>query len=102
MVQFGRCARPAMWAHFFCFLLTLTTLVPAARAQKDDDREEKLYNSIKWQTGPATTHLGNIAEIKIPKGYQFADREGAQIWDELTQNPPDDSVLGIITPANRP
>src|ERR1051326_6787630 len=33
---------------------------------------------INWQDGPTTANLGDIGEIKIPEGYRFAGKEGAQ------------------------
>ena len=68
--------------------------------QAERDRVIKLYSSIQWQKGPTKGQLGQQAEIQIPEGYQFAGQAGAAIWMEISQNPPDPSLLGVMTPID--
>ena len=51
---------------------------------------------INWQDGPTTANLGDIGEIKIPEGYRFADKEGAQKLLQASQNLVSGKELGII------
>jgi len=53
---------------------------------------------INWQDGPVIGKLGDIAQIKIPTGYRFTDKAGAQRLLELTQNPSDGNELGAVVP----
>jgi uncharacterized membrane-anchored protein len=57
--------------------------------------------SIDWQVGPTVAKLGDVAEIRVPEGYRFTGREGAQRVMELTQNPASGKELGILAPATR-
>ncbi len=77
----------------------------SATAQTDKARAEqaaKLFQSIKWQVGPTTAAVGEMAEIKVPAGYQFTGREGAAKLLEATGNPPDSDVVGAMLPLTPP
>ena len=54
---------------------------------------------IDWHKGPYTAKLGNVAEIKVPAGYEFADGDGARKYLEATGNPASNKELGIMTPT---
>ena len=64
----------------------------------EQQRMIELYASIDWQAGPATVDIGNYAQITIPVGFQFTGRQGSIAWNQLTQNPPDETV-GILMPT---
>ena len=66
----------------------------------EQERARQLYLSIKWQDGPGTAELGQHAELKLPEGFRFTGRDGARKWEELNQNPPSDSILGVLMPAS--
>jgi uncharacterized membrane-anchored protein len=51
---------------------------------------------IDWQVGPTVGHLGDKAQIDIPKGYRFTGKEGAQQVLVLTHNVPNGSELGAL------
>jgi uncharacterized membrane-anchored protein len=53
-------------------------------------------NPIAWQEGPVTGKLGDVAEIKVPEGFRFADGAGARKFLELTHNPASGSELGVL------
>jgi uncharacterized membrane-anchored protein len=55
---------------------------------------------IAWVHGPITAKLGNVAEIKVPAGYEFADGAGARQLMELNGNPTNGSELGVVVPAS--
>lgn len=55
---------------------------------------------IDWIDGPITSHLGDIAEIRIPSGYRFTGKVGTRKFLELTQNPPSGNELGTIIPKS--
>jgi uncharacterized membrane-anchored protein len=54
---------------------------------------------IDWQRGPTVGLLGDIAEIKVPEGYLFAGKDGAQKVLQLTHNIPSGQELGVVVPA---
>jgi len=56
---------------------------------------------IDWQDGPTVGQLGDLAEIKVPDGYRFAGKQGAQKFMELAQNPTSGRELGILVPATK-
>lgn len=53
---------------------------------------------INWSPGPTVGKLGDIAEIKIPEGYAFSGKDGAQKVLELTHNLTSGRELGVIVP----
>ena len=65
----------------------------------NDDELMRLYQSIRWEHGPTTSSIGSNAQIKVPEGFQFTDHSGAQIWNQITQNPPD-STQGLLMPSD--
>jgi len=69
----------------------LLTLAPPLPAQEP--------SQIEWQDGPTEGELGDIARIKIPQGYRFTGKAGAQKFMDMTQNPTNGRELGIIVPA---
>jgi uncharacterized membrane-anchored protein len=73
-------------------------LAATARAETPDERASRIFQSIRWQDGPCTVNLGTVAELEVPRGYRFTDREGARLWDELTENPPDEQSVGVLVP----
>src|SRR4029453_8271579 len=53
-------------------------------------------SKVQWQECPCQASLGSIAEINLPEGYKFADREGTKRFLELTQNPTSGRELGVV------
>ena len=64
----------------------------------EQQRMMTLYASIDWQAGPTTVDIGSNSKITIPEGFQFTGRQGSIAWNQLTQNPPDETV-GILMPT---
>lgn len=58
----------------------------------------QLYASIDWKDGPTSVDIGSNAQVALPEGYRYTGRQGAIAWNELTQNPPDETV-GILMPS---
>lgn len=54
------------------------------------------YMQIKWEVGPATADIGHNAQIAIPEGYQMTGAEGSTVWDEITQNPPSNTLATLM------
>lgn len=63
------------------------------------ERGKKLL-AIKWQEGPVTGSLGDIAEVNVPEGLVFADGEGTRSFLELNENPTNGSELGMVAAAD--
>jgi uncharacterized membrane-anchored protein len=53
---------------------------------------------VKWQRGPGTAKLGDIAKIELPKGYLFAGANDTRRLMEAMHNPPSGAELGFIAP----
>ncbi|MGD0899412.1 MAG: DUF2167 domain-containing protein [Thermoguttaceae bacterium] len=88
----------------------LALCVVSAYAQNDPkqtpnkaehERILRLVQSIRWQKGPSVGKLGDVAEIKIPEGYELTDRAGAAAWAELTQNVENPNDLGVLRPTSQ-
>ncbi len=87
---------------FAATLLLIATLAPAPAFAEggnlEEDRREqsmKLFRQIHWQTGPGAASIANVARIALPDSFEFTDRKGADLWDQVNHNPPshDDGVL---------
>jgi len=74
---------------FFGFLLALQSPCSA----------QDNAGQIDWQKGPSVGKLGDVAQISIPKGYQFTGKAGAQRLLELTHNPTSGDELGALVPS---
>ncbi len=91
MASNGR--RALLFFFFFSFLVVLSL---AAWAQEPQQQGPK----IDWQRGPTVGHLGDIADINIPEGYQFAGKQGAQTALRITHNIPSGKELGVLVPSS--
>ena len=69
--------------------LAVGSALPAGAQEVDASR-------VQWQECPCQASLGSIAEINLPEGYKFADREGTKRFLELTQNPTSGRELGVV------
>lgn len=73
---------------------------PAQPTREQEEAEMKeVYAEIEtygW-TRQGSGKLGDKAEIFIPRGYRFADGEGARKLKHLFGNPPSDLELGVLT-----
>lgn len=58
-------------------------------------------DGIAWQYGPTSVKLGNLGQLSVPAGYRYTDKEGAKKFLELTQNPSQENLIGILlSPIN--
>jgi len=79
-------------------LLALLMVSVWLGAQEQPAPAEPQQPKIAWQDGPTTGKLGDVAEIKIPEGYSFADKHGTQTLLEMTHNIPNGRELGALIP----
>ena len=94
--------------HFLGAVLAAVLLSPVLVTAQDEEQEVpldpamqrqiELLQSIQWQDGPTTVDIGSNAQLQVPEGYRYTGRQGAIAWNELTQNPPD-QTLGILLPT---
>jgi len=54
---------------------------------------------LKWQPGPMTAPLGDLARIEVPEGFVFLGAGDTRTFLELNENPTSGGELGIIIPA---
>jgi uncharacterized membrane-anchored protein len=78
-------------ALMFVFALT--------RASVSQEAQENKKPQIDWQKGPTTGDLEGYAEIKVPEGFMFTDKKGAQRVLELTHNLISGKEVGAMVPA---
>lgn len=79
--------------------LAVPVLAQDEELDPETRRQIELYQSIKWEIGPTTVDIGSNSQIQVPEGYQYTDRVGSQIWNQLTQNPPD-GTIGTLMPTD--
>ena len=63
-----------------------------------DAAEKEGKSSINWQVGPAVAPLKNAAEIKLPKGYKFANAADTQRMLRAAGEPVSGEEMGMIVP----
>src|ERR1700735_3986855 len=80
--------------------LIASLIVPSSRVAWADDSKKDAPPPINWSKGPLTAKLGTIAEIQVPKGYLFADGNGARKFMELTHNPSSGNEVGLVVPQS--
>lgn len=70
----------------------------AAWSQEPAAKPEEPKIKIDWQDGPTNGQLGDIAELKVPAGYRFSGKDGAQKVLQLTHNLTSGNELGVLVP----
>lgn len=80
-------------------LLYLSTVVVVATGHAQSTDGNKGLAGINWQRGPSVGSLNEIAQIKIPEGYVFADGNDTRRIMEASQNPTSGNELGFVAPA---
>jgi uncharacterized membrane-anchored protein len=58
------------------------------------------YEGVKWQKGSSVGDLGDIAQVKVPDGYIFANANDTRTIMEANQNPTNGKELGFIASAD--
>lgn len=98
----SRVFRTSRRLHLILAIGSLFCIPLAAYGQQLDQaeaqRQQRLFDSIQWQRGPAVAKLGAMAEIQVPEGYMFTGREGAALWMEMVRNPMNPKDVGILIP----
>ena len=56
------------------------------------------YEGVKWQKGNSVGVLGDIAQVKVPEGYVFANANDTRLIMEANQNPTNGRELGFVAP----
>jgi uncharacterized membrane-anchored protein len=65
------------------------------------DQRATIASELKWQTGTIDLKNG-LAKIKLTDNFRFLDHDNAEkVLHDLWGNPPDDSDLGMIFPADK-
>ena len=64
-----------------------------------DTQTQSSEPQIDWQKGPLVGNLGDVAKLKVPEGYAFTDKKGAQKLLEMTHNLPDGTEIGALVPT---
>jgi uncharacterized membrane-anchored protein len=77
--------------------LALWLVTSPAFGQQD---KESVLSKVKWQRGPCIGALGDIASIKVPEGYLFADGDDTRLLMELMHNPTSGTELGFLAAAD--
>lgn len=56
------------------------------------------YEGVKWQKGNSVGEFGDIAQVKVPEGYIFADAKDTRTIMEANQNPTNGREMGFVAP----
>jgi len=58
------------------------------------------YEGVKWQRGGTVGELGDIAQVKVPEGFVFADANDTRTIMEANQNPTSGREMGFVAPKD--
>jgi uncharacterized membrane-anchored protein len=76
---------------------TVAETPAAVSAEKPKSREDALQQAgVKLQEGPVTVSVGKVAELKLPKGYQFVGPDSLDKFYELTRNMRSGNEVGVV------
>ncbi len=79
---------------------TLPAPEPPADPTPAKSAEEKVADSLKWQTGTIKLKEG-LAKINLNDGFRFLDHENAEkVLHDIWGNPSDPNTLGMIFPVD--
>jgi len=56
------------------------------------------YEGVKWQKGNSVGELGDIAQVKVPQGFVFANANDTRTIMEANQNPTTGREMGFVAP----
>lgn len=82
----------------FAFSLTVFVFSVVGLTQEPPAQPQQKIK-IDWQRGPTVGDLGGMAQIKIPQGYAFAGKQGAQAVLQMTENIPNGEEIGVLVSA---
>lgn len=85
----------SMAIRAFGYVLLFASCVAAGESTKDAAKQSPL-DKVKWQKGPSSGALGDLAAIKVPEGYIFAGAEDTKFLMEAMQNPVTGRELGFL------
>ena len=66
-----------------------------------DSEENEEQITIDWVAGPADADIGNLAKLKLPEGYVFANGDDTRKIMEYYGNQITDRELGYIAPQDQ-
>lgn len=78
-----------------CAVIALALLTSSLTAQEDKPKKQRGLE------GPATAHLGGVAEIEVPVGHVFFDGKTTRAMMEAAGEPVGGNEVGFLTPTNR-
>lgn len=61
---------------------------------------QSVLERVKWQRGPSIANLGEVAQIRLPAGYVFANADDTRMLMEALQNPTSGTELGFVGPES--
>ncbi len=82
--------------RFICFTVFVFFFVTPLYAQNESI--ENIYEQVKWQQGPSIASMDNIAEIRIPGGYVFANGSDSRLLMDSMGNPASNKEIGFFSP----
>ena len=87
----------------FCIVACLTILTAPGQTRKkarpSPTPDSVPDYNVKWQKGPSTGNLGDVAEVQVPAGYVFAGANDTKTIMEANHNPVSGRELGFLSPA---
>ena len=97
------------WGFLFLAFLFSVSAIEQCTAQGDATEEElnaAQYDQLlserlqlQWQKGPTQVRIGQQAEIELPVGFRFLEKQGTHTLLKAFENFPEDSDIGLFSPV---
>jgi len=84
----------------FLFVAAVLFVFPLNLMGQEKSAESPKAPEISWIAGPEKAEIGSIAEIKIPKGYNFADGDDTRKIMKYFGNPETNLEQGYLAPES--
>lgn len=73
-------------------------VILASPAYSQEESSPTIFEEVTWLYGPSIASMEDLAEIRIPGGYVFANGEDTRLLMEALGNPPSNQEKGMYGP----
>ena len=97
-------------ARVFLLLFMFSASASMQCLAQEEEADEKLTPAqfdllltekfeLQWQQGPRQAEIGPQAEIQLPEGFRYLEKQGTHALLKAFENFPEDSDIGLFSPV---
>jgi len=91
---------PSSPPTLFALCAALFVAVSSAPAAGPGPNRGNALPPLRWQHGPGSVALGELASLRLPPGHAALDAEQTRAFMEKLGNPPTGREVGMVAPTN--